>query len=187
MSQPSFGFGSLLSQFLIPTKRKIFVSYHHGGDQAYYDAFSRAFADTYDVIFDNSLERHIDSDNVDYVIQRIRDSYVGGSSCTVVLCGAETPWRKYVDWEIKATLDMKHGLVGVNLPSNRKNAGGHYTVPDRFHDNFQSGYALWTDWATFTQSAASVKSLIEQAIARPANLIVDNREMMSRNGVPPWR
>jgi len=24
-------------------KRKVFVSYHHGGDQAYYDAFSKAF------------------------------------------------------------------------------------------------------------------------------------------------
>ena len=31
-------------------KRKIFVSYHHGGDQGYYDTFSRAFHDTYDVI-----------------------------------------------------------------------------------------------------------------------------------------
>src|SRR2546422_11089305 len=149
----SLNFGSLLSQFPPPIKRKIFNSYHHGGDQQYYDAFTRAFADTYEIIFDNSLERRIDSDNINYVIQRIRDNYVTGSSCTIVLCGAETPWRKYVDWEIKATLDMKHGLVGVNLPSNRQNANGRYTVPDRLHDTIQSGYAVWTDWATFTQSA----------------------------------
>jgi hypothetical protein len=187
MTHPSFGFGSLLSRQGVPAKRKIFISYHHEGDQAYYDNFSRTFDDTYDIIFDNSLERQIDSDNVDYVIQRIRDNYVSGSSCTIVLCGAETPWRKYVDWEIKATLDMQHGLVGVNLPSNRQNANGRYTVPNRLHDNIQSGYSVWTDWASFTQSAEKVKSLIEQAIAQPASLIVNNREMMSRNGVPPGR
>ena len=186
MSQ-QFGFGSLLSQLQIPERRKIFVSYHHGSDQAYYEAFTKAFAVTYDVIFDNSLERRIDSDNVNYVTQRIRDSYVSGSSCTIALCGLETPWRKYVDWEVKATLDMKHGIVGVNLPTNRQNANGLYIVPDRLHDNIQSGYAVWTNWETFTQNAANVKSLIEQAIARSTNLIVNNREMMSRNGTPPWR
>ena len=112
-----------------PPKRKVFISYHHGGDQAYYDAFSKTFADTYEAIFDNSLERRIDSDNVDYVIQRIRDNFITGSSCTVVLCGAETPWRKYVDWEIKATLDKEHGLIGVNLPTNRTDTSGKFTVP----------------------------------------------------------
>ena len=168
-------------------KRSVFVSYHHGGDQAYYDAFTKAIAATYDILFDNSLERRIDSDNVNYVLQRIRDSFVKGSSCTIVLCGAETPWRKYVDWEIKATLDMEHGLIGVNLPTNPLNGNNRYTVPDRLHDNIQSGYAIWTTWATFTASAASVKSTIEQAIVKPAALIVNNREMMSRNQTPPWR
>jgi hypothetical protein len=56
-------YGILSSGFQSPVKHKIFVSYHHGGDQAYYDAFSKAFHDTYDVIFDNSLERKIDSDD----------------------------------------------------------------------------------------------------------------------------
>jgi hypothetical protein len=28
-------------------RHKIFVSYHHGGDQSYYDAFLKAFHDTY--------------------------------------------------------------------------------------------------------------------------------------------
>src|SRR5689334_858513 len=92
-----------------PVKHKVFVSYHHGGDQAYYDAFSKAFHDTYDVIYDKSLERQVDSDNVDYVIQRIRDNYITGTSCTIVLVGKQTCGRKYVDWEIKATLDKEHG------------------------------------------------------------------------------
>jgi hypothetical protein len=184
MTQP-FDLSSLLDGILPPVKRSVFVSYHHGGDQSYYDTFTKAFDDTYDIIFDNSLERQIDSDDVNYVLQRIRDSFVKGSSCTIVLCGAETPWRKYVDWEIKATLDMEHGLIGVNLPSNPQNANGRYTVPDRLYDNIQSGYAIWTNWAAFTANAATVKSLVEQAIAKPAKLIGSGRPMMIRNGTPP--
>jgi hypothetical protein len=65
-------------------KHRIFVSYHHAGDQPYYDAFSKAFHDTYDVIYDNSLNRQVDSDDVDYVRRRIADNYITGSSCTIV-------------------------------------------------------------------------------------------------------
>lgn len=183
----TFDLSSLLAGFQLPVKRSVFVSYHHGGDQVYYDAFTKAFDDTYDIIFDNSLERRIDSDDVKYVLQRIRDTFVKGSSCTVVLCGAETPWRKYVDWETKATLDMKHGLIGVNLPTNPANTNGSATVPDRLHDNIQSGYAVWTDWTAFTANASAVKGFIEQAIAKSAQSIVNNRQMMARNGTPPWR
>ena len=161
------------------------MSYHHGGDQAYYESFTQTVAGTYDVVYDNSLDRIIDSDNVDYVIRRIRENYINGSSCTIVLCGYETPWRKYVDWEIKATLDAEHGVIGVNLPSNPQNASGKFIVPDRIHDNIQSGYAVWTDWANITQSADNLRSLIELAISKPARSIVNDRVMMSRNGTMP--
>ena len=93
------------------TRRKVFVSYHHGRDQAYYDEFSRFFHDQFETVFDNSLERRIDSDGVRYVIQRIRDKHITGTSCTVLLIGAESYQRKYVDWEIKATLDKGHGCL----------------------------------------------------------------------------
>jgi hypothetical protein len=46
-----------------PSKREVFLSYHHGGDQLYYDAFSKTFCDDYDVVTDNSLERRIDSED----------------------------------------------------------------------------------------------------------------------------
>lgn len=139
-------------RFQAAVKRKVFVSYHHGGDQAYYNAFSQAFHDTYDVITDNSLERQIDSDNVEYVMRRIRENYITGSSCTIVLVGRDTHARKYVDWEIKATLDASHGLIGVRLPTAPVTAQGTVTVPGRLHDNVQSGYALWVPWADITAS-----------------------------------
>ncbi len=59
-----------------PARRKMFVSYHHRGDQVYYDEFSRFFHDQFEAVFDNSLERQIDSENVDYVMQRIRDNHL---------------------------------------------------------------------------------------------------------------
>jgi hypothetical protein len=108
-------------------RRKVFVSYHHDKDQAFYNDLSRLDFE-YECVTDNSLDRWIDSDNPEYVIQRIRDRYIAGSSCTVVLCGRDTPWRKYVDWEIKATLDKTHGLLGVWLPTARRDIYGSIIV-----------------------------------------------------------
>ena len=53
--------------------------------------------------------------------------YITGTSCTVVLCGGRP--RKFVDWEIKATLDKEHALIGVNLPTSERNLFGQAIVP----------------------------------------------------------
>lgn len=163
------------------TKYKIFVSYHHRGDQNYYDAFSRAFHDNYEVIYDNSLERQIDSDDVDYVMRCIREQYLTGSSCTIVLVGSETWGRKYVDWEIKATLDKSHGLIGVQLPSAPRTPDNKVVVPPRLHDNIQSGFALWVTWQELTASSAQLQKLIHEAKSRNINLIVNSRDLRLRN------
>ncbi len=163
-------------------KYKVFVSYHHGGDQLYYNEFSRMFHDVYEFIYDNSLEREIDSDNIDYVLRRIRENYVTGSSCTIVLVGKNTYGRKYIDWEIKATLDAGHGLIGVCLPGAPRNAtNGLITVPDRLHENIKSGYALWRSWENLVNNASQLRHLVADAKSRDKKLIVNGRERMSRN------
>lgn len=164
-----------------PVKRKVFVSYHHAADQAHYDAFSKAFCDTYDVITDNSLEREVDSDDVDYVMRRIRENYISGSSCTIVLVGKDTWGRKYVDWEIKATLDKEHGLIGVRLPTAPVSAENKVTVPGRLYDNIVKGYALWKTWEEITKGTLACAQLIEQANARDRKLINNSRERRSKN------
>ena len=140
-------YDSLVRQILesskIPGRPRIFVSYQHSADQAYYDAFSKLFHDHYESVFDNSLEREIDSDDPAYVIQRIRDKHITGTSCTIVLCGNTSHERKYLDWEIKGTLDKEHGLIGIQLPTLIKNSNGIVIVPDRLHANISSGYAVW--------------------------------------------
>jgi len=165
-----------------PVKHRIFVSYHHGRDQAYYDAFSKAFHDTYDVIFDNSLERAVGSDKADYVMRHIRENYIHGSSCTIVLVGKETWGRKFVDWEIKATLDKDHGLVGVQLPTAPLDpTSNKITVPNRLHSNIQSGFALWLSWQQITSGTAELERYVAEAKSRDTKLIVNPRDVRVRN------
>jgi hypothetical protein len=163
-----------------PVKHKIFVSYHHKPDQKYYDAFSAKFHDTYESIHDASLDSEIDSDDVDYVLRRIREEYITGTSCTIILIGAETYQRKYIDWEIKATLDKEHALLGIYLPSAPRNEKG-ITVPGRLHDNVQSGYAVFTSWEKATASPESLGKYITDAKSKLKSLIVNSREKKKRN------
>lgn len=170
----------LLAALLKPTRRKVFVSYHHGGDQNYYDEFSRFFHDQYEAVRDNSLERLIQSDDTEYVMRQIREQYITGTSCTIVLIGAQSHERKYLDWEIKATLDKCHGLVGIVLPTHAKNPTGEIIVPDRFLDNHKTGYAVWAHWGGLT--AHGLTQLIDAAIAKSQRLIDNSRPMRQRNG-----
>ena len=170
----------LLAALMKPIRRKVFVSYHHGSDQAYYDEFSRFFHDQYEAIRDNSLERLIQSDDTEYVMRQIREQYITGTSCTIVLIGGQSHERKYLDWEIKATLDKCHGLVGIALPTHAKNPAGEIIVPDRFLDNHKSGYAVWAHWNGLT--AQGLTQLIDTAIAKPHWQIDNSRPMRQRNG-----
>lgn len=163
-------------------RRKIFVSYHHGGDQAYYDLFSQKFHDIHETVADNSLRGRIDSSDPEYVMRRIRENHIQGTSCTIVLVGRETHARKYVDWEIKATLDKEHGLICVHLPSLPVSAEGGIPVPDRLHDNLTSGYAVYTRWEELTESPISCQQIIENANARAKQLIANTRPLRQRNG-----
>lgn len=176
------GLFGMVPPYTPPVRRKIFVSYHHANDQAYYNTFSKVFHDQYEAIQDNSLDREVDSDNTDYIMRRIRDNHINGSSCTVVLVGAQTPFRKYVDWEIKATLDASHGLVGLWLPTVTRNNAGQIIVPDRLHDNIMSGYAVWSSWAEIANGTVSLNSLIEDANSRDQRFINNTREKRLRNG-----
>lgn len=162
-------------------RRKVFLSYHHGGDQAYYDAFSKTFHDDYELVSDNSLDRTVGSENADYVMRRIRENYVTGSSCTIVLVGARTWGRKYVDWEIDATLQKQHGLIGVRLPTLTPSVNGKYTVPDRLHDNIETGYAVWTTWEMITSNSSTLVNLIEAANNKRSQLINNSRASRLQN------
>ncbi len=172
---------SIFNQGIQPlqfVKPKVFVSYHHANDQWDYDKFSSLFSDRYDVLNDSSLDRKIDSDDAEYQIRRIREEYITGTSITIVLCGKETFKRKFIDWEICATLNKEHALLGINLPDNPVTVNGTYIVPDRLHDNIQSGYARWMLWSDDPQTVAQA---ISNALNSQKHLIDNSRETLQRN------
>ena len=62
MSNPFSVFSTVPGQAV--EKRAVFVSYHHEGDEDYYDYFANVFANTYRIIRDNFLREEIWSDNL---------------------------------------------------------------------------------------------------------------------------
>ena len=162
-------------------RRRVFVSYHHGRDQRYYDAFSNLFGQTLQVFADRSLDRARDSNDPDYIMRYIRENHLTGASTLIVLCGLETPQRKFVDWEIAAGLRQGMALIGVKLPSLQVVDDG-CAKPARLQDNIDSGYAVWTWWDSLTESVGSLTRLIEATNERPKDRIDNSRPRRSRNG-----
>jgi hypothetical protein len=110
---------------------------------------------------------YIESDDVDYVMQRIRDKYLADSTVTIVMVGTCTWSRKYIDWEVYSTLrrdknNRLSGLMAIELPSI---SAGHGTLPSRVAlnvsgKNGDEGYARY--W-NYPASAKALQSLIQDA------------------------
>jgi hypothetical protein len=175
--------GDYLANYLAETKRpRIFASYQHATDQYYYNEFSRIFHDTHECVYDSSLDTALDSDDHDYIKQRIRDEFIAGTSCTVVLVGPTSYQRKHIDWEIKATLDKQHALIGVQLPNLPLQPNNTVIVPDRLHSNIKSGYALWLTWQQVIASAANFTQYVTDASNRSKALIVNPKDIKKQDG-----
>ena len=111
-------------------RRKVFISYHHE-DKNEVDDFIQTFDDEHDVFIARGLgcgmsDDIVNSTNVDYVMNRIRELYLSDSTVTIVLIGKDTWTRRYVDWEIQASLRhgetvTPNGLLGIVLPSAASN------------------------------------------------------------------
>jgi len=173
--------GPLAKILGLPTKRRIFISYHHHGDRAYKEAFAR-FAEEFELLEDRSLERLLDSDDTEYVEREIREEYISGTSVTIVLCGAATWQRRFVDREIRPSLIQQSGLIGVQLPTLTATLpGGTVSVPARLHDNIVTGYALWRSWRDIA-SPVVLRRWVEEALGRDKRLIDNCRPKMRANG-----
>ena len=64
----------------------------------------------------------INSNDADYIMQQIRERHLRTTTVTIVMIGKETWGRKFVDWEIAASLrntktTTASGLLAINLPS----------------------------------------------------------------------
>ncbi len=122
------------------------------------------------------LDERINSEDAEYVMSQIRSRFISGTTCTIVAVGRCTWARRYVDWEIAATMrnnptDPRGGIFAMQLPSAANS--GWIQLPERLRRNIhwdsqgvQSGYGRF-----FTpQSAPSVPELVEAAIRRAATI-----------------
>ena len=88
------------------------------------------------------METLINSDDDDYVMRRIREKYLSDSTVTLVFIGKNTWTRKFVDWELVASLHQgpsagkPNGVLAILSPKLTKEI-----LPDRFVDNWSTGYA----------------------------------------------
>lgn len=157
-------------------KRRVFISFHHKGDQKVVDEFSKIFSDYYEIFTDKSLERAADSENTEYLNQVCRDA-IDDTSVTIVMISEQTGCRKYVDWEIRHTLYKEHGLVAISRPDLDDSDG---CLPKRLKDNLKSGTA-YSKWYKYPNSASSLKSMIDEAYNADVNRIDNSRDKAQRN------
>ncbi|MCL6381565.1 TIR domain-containing protein [Pectobacterium parmentieri] len=164
-------------------KIKEFLIYYHDCEKYYYNELLKKFHDEYEYesVTDNSLERLVDSDDIDYVMRCIRENYIAGISCAIVLVGNESWWWKYIDWGTKEALDKQHGLLGVQLPTLLSNYSGQVNVPGRLNNNIEPVFSLSVILADFTANISSCRRYIEKANRRSKTMIKNIYERCLRN------
>jgi hypothetical protein len=130
----------------------------------------------------------VNSDDTDYIMQRIREKYLTGTSVSLVLVGKCTWARRFVDWEIYATLrndknNKRSGLLAIQLPSVAQSGA---PLPERLKDNVKGkdgneGYARY--WV-YPKSASSLKRMVQEAYdarTSKSQLIDNSRARRLRN------
>lgn len=127
----------------ISMSRKVFVSYSHRLDQEASEDFRKLFSDERDVFIDKSIRHDIGEYETETIKKHLR-KLIADSSVTVVLIGAETGGRKWIDWEIQNSLrkndgNHRNGLLGVRIKHKE------HWVPERFEDNIPE-MGLIIDW-----------------------------------------
>ena len=79
-------------------------------------------------------------------IDIIRSQHIRYTDVTIVLAGKDTWRRRYIDWEIAASLKPRRlgglkrkGLIGIRIDE-------HFVFPDRLQENIYCGYAVETNF-----------------------------------------
>ncbi|WP_366923148.1 TIR domain-containing protein [Metallumcola ferriviriculae] len=104
--------------------RKCFISFKTEDED-----FKKNIQNNLDIdMIDKSLDEAIDSDDEDYILQKIRDDYLSDSTVTIHLIGTRSAEnlgyeeQRYIKRELQASLyngegNTRSGILGVLLPS----------------------------------------------------------------------
>lgn len=164
--------------------RNCFVSYHHEYDQKYLNKLRKIIGSM--KVADYSLKNDIGDLTDETIYKKIREK-MRNCSVTVVLIGERTGYRKWIDWEIWASLRgynhpydklktfKPNGILAIYLPTES------HSIPDRLQDNIDSGYAVSMNWNNLERD---FESKVNYAYWNRTNLTykIDNRrERMENN------
>ena len=104
------------------TKHKVFISYHHQNEQNYKDELITQ-NELYGLFQDYSvgMDEIDDSDSDETIRTIIRDEYIKDATVLILLCGKETKYRKFIDWELEAAMfdtekNPKLGILVISVP-----------------------------------------------------------------------
>jgi MTH538 TIR-like domain (DUF1863) len=159
--------------------RNCFISYHHANDNIYLEELRDLISDI--SIADYSLKNDIGDLAEETIYKKIREK-MRSCSVTIVLIGNRTGHRKWIDWEIWASLrayrhpydDLKtfkpNGLLGIYLPTDS------HSVPDRLQDNIDSGYAVSMKWDNLERYLESKVNWAYQNRTKRQDRISNTRE-----------
>jgi len=123
----------------------------------------------------------VDSEDTDYIMNRIREKYLTDTTVTIVMVGKCTWARRFVDWEVYSSLrndknNKRSGLMAITLPSVANSSAKR--PPDRVTDNVRrskgdEGYGRW--WK-YPSSVEGLRGLIVTAFDSRATLadLIDN-------------
>lgn len=94
---------------------KTFLSYHHANEQNLKNEIIEKFGGEHFIdksVSDGDISTDISEESI---MRQIREDYLRDTTVTVVLIGAETKNRKFINSEIQASLwgDNYNGLIGV--------------------------------------------------------------------------
>lgn len=170
-------------------RHKTFISYH-GDDHEEVEKFIKTFDHNRDVFIaralgsDQTMDELIDSESDEYVMRRIREDQIKDSTVTLLFIGKNTWNRKFVDWELAASLHqgskagLPNGVLAILSPKLSK-----AILPDRFVDNWETGYA---NFCPFPKNRTQLAKWIEQAFESREDkdkrgLIKNGRRKLRRN------
>ena len=173
-----------------PSRRVCFVSY----DSADYSEveqfilqFGREFVPRCTGVTDQGrLGRGPDEG---FLLSQVRAQHLGDSTVTILLVGRETWHRKFVDWEIAASLGGGHmnprsGILVLPLPST----GNRVILPERISDNYNSDDpdGSYVVFAGYPSAPGVLRTLIERAHAVRSEewRQVDNSRGLRRSDTP---
>lgn len=164
--------------------RNCFVSYHHERDQGYLSRLRNVISAMR--VADYSLKDDIGHLTEDTIYKKVRGK-MRSCSVTVVLVGERTGHRKWIDWEIWASLrgyahpydDFKsfrpNGLLAIYLPTES------HSVPDRLQDNIDSGFAVSMNWNNLERDFESKVNYAYWKRSNAENLIRNSRDRQQDN------